>query len=174
MSFSERMCSCCLVSTMCLFFSIFMAKVLFSSLLSWTCNAEESRSACAITCTFWEPIVKMSKRNHSCYCHSRVLPYQLDTPEATDTQSVDDVEVSQVEIEEKCVLCFIPVVPGKRGKKDRMGTGLEMRWRMKDQIIHFQQPETKFPSLLQLICLQILEDLTHSNLLRMLLRMWSV
>lgn len=34
MSFSERMCSCCLVSTMCRFFRIFMAKVLFSSLLS--------------------------------------------------------------------------------------------------------------------------------------------
>lgn len=37
MSFSERMCSCCLVSTMCRFFRIFMAKVLFSSLLSCTC-----------------------------------------------------------------------------------------------------------------------------------------
>lgn len=34
MSFSERMCSCCLVSTICRFFRIFMAKVLFSSLLS--------------------------------------------------------------------------------------------------------------------------------------------
>lgn len=131
MSFSERMCSCCLVSTMCLFFSIFMAKVLFSSLLSWTCNAEESRSACAITCTLREPTVKMSKRNHSCYCHSRVLPYQLDTPEATDTQSVDDVEVSQVEIEEKCVLCFIPVVPGKRGKKRQNGN--RIRDEMKDE-----------------------------------------
>lgn len=38
MSFSERMCSCCLVSTMCRFFRIFIAKVLFSSLLSCTCS----------------------------------------------------------------------------------------------------------------------------------------
>ena len=36
MSFSERMCSCCLVSTMCLFFRIFMANVLVSSLFSCT------------------------------------------------------------------------------------------------------------------------------------------
>lgn len=63
-------------------------------------------------------------------------PYQLNTTKATNSQSVDDVKVSQVEIKEKRILCFIPVVPGK-GEKDRMGTGLEMRWRMKEEIIHF-------------------------------------
>lgn len=34
--FSERMCSCCLVSTMWRFLRIFMAKVLDSSLFNWT------------------------------------------------------------------------------------------------------------------------------------------
>lgn len=34
--FSERMCSCCLVSTMWRFFSIFIAKVFDSSLFNWT------------------------------------------------------------------------------------------------------------------------------------------
>lgn len=34
--FSERMCSCCLVSTMCRFLRIFIANVLDSSLFNWT------------------------------------------------------------------------------------------------------------------------------------------
>lgn len=61
---------------------------------------------------------------------------------------------------------------GKREKKK--GKGLEMRRMMKEEIIHFQQPETKYLSVFELICLQILEDLPQSNLSRMLLRMWSV
>lgn len=56
-------------------------------------------------------------------------PYQLDTTKATNPQSVDDVEVSQVEIEEKRILCFIPVEPGKRGKK----YGKRIRDDMKDE-----------------------------------------
>lgn len=40
-------------------------------------------------------------------------PYQFDTTESANPQSVNDVEVSQVEIKEKCILCFIPGKPGK-------------------------------------------------------------
>ena len=42
MSFSERMCSCCLVSTMWRFLRIFMAYVLDSSLFSWTCTTRQT------------------------------------------------------------------------------------------------------------------------------------
>lgn len=44
-------------------------------------------------------------------------PYQLDTTEATNPQSVNDVEVSQVEIEEKRIFCFIS---GKAGKAQQL------------------------------------------------------
>lgn len=64
--------------------------------------------------------------------------YQLNTSKATDPQSVDDVEVSEVEVEEKRILCFIPAVAGNR---------LEMKSRMEEEIIHFQQPGTKYLSL---------------------------
>lgn len=57
---------------------------------------------------------------NSCHCHAAVPPYQLHATKATNPQSVDDVEVSQVEIEEKRILRFIPV----EGKI--METGLEM------------------------------------------------
>lgn len=42
--------------------------------------------------------------------------YQLDPPKASNPQSVDDVEVGEVKVEEKRILCFIPVTPGKEGK----------------------------------------------------------
>lgn len=58
----------------------------------------------------------------------RSVPYQLNTSEATNPQSVDDVKVGQVESEVKCILCLIPVVPEKsRGWKENMGKGLETR-----------------------------------------------
>lgn len=46
----------------------------------------------------------------------RGIPYQLDAAKASNPQSVDDVEVGQVEVEEKGVLCFIPVTPGREGE----------------------------------------------------------
>lgn len=48
--FSERMCSCCLVSTMWRFLRIFIAKVLDSSLFNWTLKKGSSKSenACRI------------------------------------------------------------------------------------------------------------------------------
>lgn len=82
MSFSERMCSCCLVSTMCRFFRIFMAKVLFSSLLSWTCSQEERkirkyiRLAWTLTCTTCGAIVK----KNVCCCHTAVPPTSSTRP----------------------------------------------------------------------------------------------
>lgn len=42
-------------------------------------------------------------------------PYQLDAPKSSNPQSVDDVEVGQVEVEEKRVLCFVPVTAGEGG-----------------------------------------------------------
>lgn len=108
MSFSERMCSCCLVSTMCRFFRIFMAKVLFSSLLSWTCRNKESR--------LYRFVVSFSGWINQCQHHAARVPYQLDAAKASNPQGVDDVEVGQVEVEEKRVLCFVPITPGKGGK----------------------------------------------------------
>lgn len=46
----------------------------------------------------------------------RGATYQLDPPEASNPQSVDDVEVGQVKVEEKRILRFVPVTPGKEGK----------------------------------------------------------
>lgn len=40
-------------------------------------------------------------------------PYQFDTTKASNPQCVNDIEVSQVEIEEKGILCLVPVMPGK-------------------------------------------------------------
>lgn len=48
------------------------------------------------------------------------VPYQLDAAKASNPQSVDDVEVGQVEVEEKGVLCFIPVTPGREGERGNM------------------------------------------------------
>lgn len=48
MFFSERMCSCCLVSTMCRFFRIFMAYVFTSSFFSWTWTTNQPL---VITCS---------------------------------------------------------------------------------------------------------------------------
>lgn len=42
--FSERMCSCCLVSTMWRFLRIFIAKVLDSSLFNWTLKKGRRKS----------------------------------------------------------------------------------------------------------------------------------
>lgn len=78
MSFSERMCSCCLVSTMCRFFRIFMAKVLFSSLLSWTCKkweTERKNFSSAFTSTWWA-ITKILGNNF----HSAMLPTSSTRP----------------------------------------------------------------------------------------------
>lgn len=113
MSFSERMCSCCLVSTMCRFFRIFMAKVLFSSLLSCTCSRSgiEKGDGRLYRFSFF-----FSGPNRLMSASRRGVPYQLDAAKASNPQSVDDVEVGQVEVEEKGVLCFIPVTPGREGE----------------------------------------------------------
>lgn len=42
--------------------------------------------------------------------------YQLDPPKASNSQSVDDVEVGQIKAEEKRILSFVPVTPEKEGK----------------------------------------------------------
>lgn len=155
MSFSERMCSCCLVSTMCRFFRIFMAKVLFSSLLSWTCS-QEDRKKCkykpkaSLNINLHSLLYNCKKKNLFMLLSHCSAPYQLDTTKATNPQSIDDVEVRQVEIEEKCILCFIPVEPGKRGKST--GRGLEMTWRMKEEIIHFQQLRQNISTSTQFVC----------------------
>lgn len=46
----------------------------------------------------------------------RSTTYQLDPPKASNPQSVDDVEVGQVKVEEKRILCFVPAMPGKEEK----------------------------------------------------------
>ncbi len=57
-------------------------------------------------------------------------PYQLNTTKTTNTQSVNDVEVREVETEEKRVLCFIPAKPGKKEKRQK---GNRIKDEMKDE-----------------------------------------
>ena len=63
-------------------------------------------------------IERFGIKKNSCHCHAAVPPYQLHATKATDPQSVDDVEVSQVEIEEESILCFVPAEGGKLWKQD--------------------------------------------------------
>lgn len=86
MSFSERMCSCCLVSTMCRFFRIFIAKVLFSSLLSWTCSAEHRKEITQKVGIRINPhslldhCEDVQEKNQSYYCYSAVPPTSSTRP----------------------------------------------------------------------------------------------
>ncbi len=81
------------------FFRIFMAKVLFSSLLSCTCIKEGKKIkpikvGLHINLHSLLDICKEEKKKKSCLLLSQCsAPYQLDTTKATNTQSVDDVEV---------------------------------------------------------------------------------
>lgn len=164
MSFSERMCSCCLVSTMWRFFRIFMAKVLFSSLLSWTCKPGIKKSNRRLFSVFFpqlNQLISVSRRGAT---------YQLDPPEASNPQGVDDVEVGQVKVEEKRILCFVPVMPGR---EEKCGN------RIKDDIADKRRdnPLSTFWDVSSIrslpLCLQILLDWICANLSRMLLpRMW--
>lgn len=79
MSFSERMCSCCLVSTMCRFFRIFMAKVLFSSLLSWTCSQEE-RKICKYMRLVWTFTCNCKEKKSNNVSHTAVPPTSSTRP----------------------------------------------------------------------------------------------
>lgn len=165
MSFSERMCSCCLVSTMCLFFRIFMAKVLFSSLLSWTCQpgfkTGKSRLYSLAVFSLLNQLMSPSHRSAT---------YQLHPPKASNPQSVDDVEVSQVKVEEKRILCFVPVTPEKEGK---CGNGIkdDIVDKRRDNPLSTSWDVTAICTLP--LCLRILLDWICSHLSRMLLpRMW--
>lgn len=42
-----------------------------------------------------------------------VPPHQLNAAKSADSQSVDDVEVGEVEVEEKCILRFVSVATGE-------------------------------------------------------------
>lgn len=166
MSFSERMCSCCLVSTMCRFFRIFMAKVLFSSLLSWTCKPgiKKGNSRLYSLGFFFFRLNQLMSPPH---CGAT---YQLNPPKASNPQSVNDVEVGQVKVEEKGILCFVPVTPGKEGK---CGNGIkdDMADKRRDNPVSTSWDITSIRTLP--LCLQILLDWICGNLSRMLLsRMW--
>lgn len=100
----------------------------------------------------------------------RGATHQLDPPKASNPQSVNDVEVSQVKVEEKRILCFVPVTPGKEGKcQNRIKD--DMVDKRRDNPLPTSWVVTSICTLL--FCLQILLDWICGNLSRMLLpRMW--
>lgn len=97
---------------------------------------------------------KVKKKNHSCYCHSAVCPTSSTRPKPPTPRVSMMLKSARLRLKKNAFSASYLWCREEGGKEDRMGTGLEMRWRMKEEIIHFQQPESKYP----LICLQILED----------------
>lgn len=144
MSFSERMCSCCLVSTMCRFFRIFMAKVLFSSLLSWTCSRPGIKKGDSRLYRFF-PFSFPAESINAGVTPRRPLP-------ARRGQSLQPPE---------CRWCWSRPGWGWRKRRSLLHTcharkrgrmweqDLQMTRRIKEEIIHFQHPETEHPSVLR-------------------------
>lgn len=112
---------------------------------------------------FFQITLLMSPSHHD-------ATYQLDPPKASYPQSVDDVEVGQVKVEEKRILCFVPVMPGKEGKCGNRIKG-DMADKRSDNPLSTSWDVASIRTLP--LCLQILLDWICGNLSRMLLpRMW--
>ncbi|TNN81794.1 hypothetical protein EYF80_007923 [Liparis tanakae] len=101
-----------------------------SSLSSGKLSNEETRERRSGTKTVWgggrrrvKPARPLEAMVKSLLGMCGGPPHQLNAAKSADSQSVDDVEVGEVEVEEKGVLCFVSVVPGQ--ERDSIGEGLE-------------------------------------------------
>lgn len=134
MSFSERMCSCCLVSTMCRFFRIFMAKVLFSSLLSWTCTPGITKGNSRLYMLgFYFRLNQLMSRHIAAPLTSSTRP-KPPTPRVSMMLKSARLRLKKNAFSASYLPC--------QEKRKNVGTGLKMTWWIIEEIIHFQHPET--------------------------------
>lgn len=149
MSFSDRMCSCCLVSTMCRFFKIFMANVLFSSLFSWTCGQRNWVTVNSFVSMDVHPL---------CSHYNALFPTSSTRPKPPTPRVSMMLKSARLRLKKNA---FSASYLLRQRKGEERKHWRRIRDKLKDERTYNPLSTTwgkKYPFLPELICLQILED----------------